>query len=93
MFSISSYKRRKLSVAANPANNHNPPKLKPANTSEVADALTRAVLHDEKRLVHDADLIIGRVTAARLVEHLRGAGFEIVKSGDDTTPGRFASSR
>ena len=61
--------------------------LKPATTSEVADALTRAVLCDGKRLVHDADLIIGRVTAAGLVEHLRDAGFMIVKTRGGALPG------
>jgi len=80
MFSIRSYKRRKLSDTADLSSNPIAPKLKPADTSEVADALSRAVLHDQRRLVHDADLIIGRVTAARLVEYLRGAGFVIVKS-------------
>jgi len=75
MFSISSHWRGRLSSMADPAAN-----LKPAPTSEVADALSRSLLVDGRRRVHDADLIIGRVTAATLVEHLRGAGFMIVKT-------------
>jgi hypothetical protein len=75
MFSIRSQRREGRCQASDLTGN-----LKPATTSEVADALTRAILYDGKRIVHDADLIIGRVTAAGLVEHLRDAGYMIVKT-------------
>jgi len=90
MFLIRSRWRGRLSalpkaVLPEPAND-----LKPAATSEIADALTRAMLHEGNHLVHDADLIIGRVTAARLVEHLRCEGFMIVKTRGGVVQGKSA---
>ena len=88
MFLIRSRWRGRLSampkaVLPEPAND-----LRPAATSEIADALSRAVLNEGRHLVHDADLIIGRVTAARLVEHLRGEGFMIVKTRGGAVQGK-----
>jgi hypothetical protein len=81
MFLFHSRRRDRLSALPKPDAPEPACNLKPAATSEIAEVLSRAALCESGQLVHDADLIIGRVTAARLVEHLRGAGFMIVKSG------------
>jgi len=88
MFLIRSRRRGRLSALPIPALPEPANDLKPAATSEIADALSRAVLHQGRHLVHDADLIIGRVTAARLVEHLRGEGFMIVKTRGGAVQGK-----
>ena len=103
MFSIRSRLRDRLSAQYDPLSRitgrrgeggepavTSPAPMSPASMSEVADALSRAALCDGKHVVHDADLIIGRVTAARLVEHLRGAGFVIVRSEAGVPVGKAA---
>jgi hypothetical protein len=88
MFLIRSRWRGRLSALAKPVLTAPANELKPAATAEIADALSRAMLCEGRHLVHDADLIIGRVTAARLVEHLRGEGFMIVKTRKDPIHGK-----
>jgi|HubBroStandDraft_1064217.scaffolds.fasta_scaffold1335927_2 hypothetical protein len=85
MFLIRSYERNRNTVMSTPTD-----RLKPAAISEVAEALSRALLYDGRRRVHDADLVIGRVTAAMLVEHLGGAGFVIMKRAGATAPSTSA---
>jgi hypothetical protein len=90
MFLFHSRWRGRLSALPKPGAPEPACALKPAATSEIADVLSRAALCESGQLVHDADLIIGRVTAARLVEHLRGAGFMIVKTGAASAHGHSA---
>ncbi|WP_259650240.1 hypothetical protein [Gluconacetobacter diazotrophicus] len=56
--------------------------LKPADPGEIADALMHALRYDGRRRVHDADELMARIVAERLVEHLKRCGFILVKSGD-----------
>jgi hypothetical protein len=90
MFLFHSRWRGRLSALPKPGVAEPACNLKPAATSEIAEVLSRAALCESGQLVHDADLIIGRVTAARLVEHLRGAGFMIVKTGAGPVHGNSA---
>jgi hypothetical protein len=46
-----------------------PDSLKPASSDELAESLSHALLYDRRRRVHDADRLIARVAAVRLVEH------------------------
>ena len=55
--------------------------LKPADPTEIADALSHALRYDGRRRVHDADELMARIVAERLVEHLRRCGFRLVRCG------------
>jgi len=66
--------------------------LKAAGEDEIADALMHALRFDGRRRVHDADELMARLVAERLVAHLRRCGFRLMRVPSapppDTSPHR-----
>ena len=60
--------------------------LRPASTDEIEQSLSFALRFDGRRRVHHADDAMARITAARLVAHLRKSGFVLMKRPDATAP-------
>lgn len=58
------------------------PGLRPARTDDIADALMHALCHDGRRRVHDADELMARLVAERLVAHLERCGFILCRTQD-----------
>jgi hypothetical protein len=56
-----------------------PPPLRPATQEDVAEALAFALRFDGRKRTHDADLVMARITADRLVRHLEQSGFVLMK--------------
>lgn len=54
-------------------------KLTPAEPADVADALAFALKFNGRKRVHDADDMMARIAATRLVEHLALSGFMVMK--------------
>jgi hypothetical protein len=55
------------------------PPLHPATQADVAEALAFALRYEGRKRVRDADLIMARITADRLVRHLEQSGFVLMK--------------
>ena len=55
------------------------PRLTPADLDDVQHALAFALRFEGRRRVHHADETMARITAERLVEHLRQSGFVVMK--------------
>ena len=53
--------------------------LTPADLDDVQQALAFALRFQGRKRVHTADETMARITAERLVEHLRQSGFVIMK--------------
>ncbi len=53
--------------------------LRPASPEEITHALSFALRYDGRKRVHDADDVMGRITAERLVQHLQASGFVVMK--------------
>ena len=62
------------------------PNLRQATTDEIADALSFALRYEGRKRVHDADPVMGRITADRLVRHLQAAGFVVMKAASGAAP-------
>ena len=56
-----------------------PQQLRPATPDEVAETLSFALRYEGRRRVHHADDVMARITAERLVEHLRRSGFVLMR--------------
>ena len=56
--------------------------LRPASEEEIAATLAHGLRYEGRRRVHDADTAMARVTAERLVRHLRASGFVLMKRPD-----------
>jgi hypothetical protein len=56
-----------------------PDTLHPASPQEVADALSFALRFNRGKRDHGADDAMSRITADRLIEHLRMCGFVVMK--------------
>ncbi len=54
-------------------------KLRPATTQEIADSLAFALRYEGRKRVTHADEMMARITAERLVRHLRGSGFVVMR--------------
>ncbi len=71
--------------------------LSPASPSEIAEALIHGLRYDGRRRVHDADELMARVVAERLVEHLERSGFVLCRRPaapqPDATPHRHPRGR
>jgi hypothetical protein len=50
------------------------PNLRSATRDELTQSLSFALRFDGRKRVHDADELIARITAERLVEHLERSG-------------------
>lgn len=53
--------------------------LRPATIEEVEDTLAFALRYEGRRRVHNADEMMARITAERLVEQLARSGFVLMK--------------
>jgi hypothetical protein len=62
------------------------PHLRPATTDEITEALAFALRYDGRRRVFTADEPMARITADRLVRHLEGSGFVVMKAPPAATP-------
>lgn len=51
--------------------------LRPADPDAVLEALSYALRFEGRPRVHHADVFMSRVTAGRLLEHLKAAGFVV----------------
>ncbi|UYH51011.1 hypothetical protein N5W20_07920 [Candidatus Kirkpatrickella diaphorinae] len=51
--------------------------LTPASPEDIASALMHALRFDARRRIHDADELMARLVAVRLVAHLQRCGFVI----------------
>ncbi len=60
--------------------------LRPATAEEVADSLIFSLRFSRRKRVHDADDLMARITAERLVKHLEISGFVVLRR----PPGRSA---
>lgn len=69
------------------------PLLRPAAEDEVADSLSFALRYQGRRRVHHADDAMARITAERLVEHLRRSGYVVLKRPDAPAPSTTAHHR
>jgi len=56
-----------------------PERLTPATPEDVADALAFALRFQGRKRVHNADELISKIVAKRLVEHLERSGFVVMK--------------
>lgn len=61
------------------------PGLQVATIDELVDALMQGLRYDGRRRTHDADEIMSRIVAQRLVSHLTRCGFVLTR-----LPGRAA---
>jgi len=55
------------------------PPLQPASAAEIAEALSFALRYEGRRRVHQADALMARITADRLVQNLTRSGFVLMK--------------
>lgn len=53
-------------------------RLRPATAEEIAQSLSFALRYEGRRRVHHADDTMARITADRLVRHLRASGFVVM---------------
>jgi len=56
------------------------PSPRPATPEEIGDALRFALQYEGRRRVHNADDMMARITADRLVRYLARSGFVVVKA-------------
>jgi hypothetical protein len=60
--------------------------LRLAEPQDVADALAFALRYAGRKRVHHADDIMARITADRLVQHLKDAGYVVMKAPSARAP-------
>jgi len=60
------------------------PRLRPATSDEIADALSFALRFEGRKRVHRGDEPMVRITADRLVQHLPASGFVLMKRAPAT---------
>lgn len=53
--------------------------LRPATSDEIADALSFALRYEGRRRMRDADDVMARITAERLIRHLEQSGFVLMR--------------
>jgi len=54
------------------------PNLRPATRDELTQSLSFALRFNGRKRVHDADEVMARITAERLVEHLERSGYVVM---------------
>ena len=62
------------------------PPPRPATADELIESLAFALRYEGRKRVHHADDMMARITAERLVRHLRGSGFVVMKDPDAVPP-------
>jgi hypothetical protein len=65
---------------------HDVPHLRPATPDEIADSLSFALQFEGRKRVHQADNAMARITADRLVRHLKRSGFVVMKKPPAPAP-------
>ena len=60
--------------------------LRPATAEEIADSLAFALRYEGRKRVAHADDMMARITADRLVRHLRGSGFVVMRAPPTGAP-------
>lgn len=60
--------------------------LRPATAEEIADSLAFALRYEGRKRVNHADEMMARITADRLVRHLEGSGFVLMKQPASQAP-------
>ncbi|WP_428484967.1 hypothetical protein [Rhodopila sp.] len=60
--------------------------LRPATTEEIADSIAFALRYEGRKRVNHADEMMARITADRLVRHLRGSGFVVMRQPEAPAP-------
>ena len=67
-------------------------KLSPAEPQDLAESIAFALLFSGRKRVHDSDKYMAAIVADRVVRHLEGAGFVVMKrppvGGAGDNPGR-----
>jgi hypothetical protein len=61
-------------------------KLRPAAAEEIAESIAFALRYEGRKRVTHADEMMARITADRLVRHLRGSGFVVMRLPDARAP-------
>jgi hypothetical protein len=54
-------------------------KLTAADLSDIADSIAFALLFSDRKRIHDSDEYMAAIAADRIVRHLEGAGFVVLK--------------
>lgn len=60
--------------------------LRPATAAEVEESLAFVLRYAGKKRVHTADEFMARITAERLVQHLKQSGFVLLKRPPAAAP-------
>lgn len=58
----------------------------PVSVEDIADALAHGLRFDGRRRTHDADEIMARIVAERLVRHLQRCGFRLMRDAGAPLP-------
>lgn len=61
-------------------------RLRPATPEEIAESIAFALRYEGRKRVTHADDMMARITADRLVRHLQGSGFVLMKQPDGQAP-------
>jgi hypothetical protein len=61
-------------------------RLRPATAEEIAESIAFALRYEGRKRVSHADEMMARITADRLVRHLQGSGFVLMKQPDGQAP-------
>ena len=60
--------------------------LHPATADELEESLSFALRYAGKKRVHTADDVMARVTAERLVQHLKRSGYVLMRRAEAAVP-------
>jgi hypothetical protein len=61
-------------------------RLRPATAEEIADSIAFALRYEGRKRVTHADEMMARITADRMVRHLRGSGFVVMREPGSRAP-------
>jgi hypothetical protein len=64
----------------------NEPPLRPASPEEITETLSFALRYRGRKRVDHADVVMARITAERLLEHLNQSGFVVMKKPPAAPP-------
>ena len=69
------------------------PELRPATPEEIADSLAFSLRFEGRKRVHQADDMMARIVAVRLVRHLEASGFVLMKRPAAAAPSSTPQDR
>lgn len=61
-------------------------RLRPATADEIVESIAFALRYEGRKRVTHADDMMARITADRLMRHLEGSGFVVMKQGAGLAP-------